>query len=114
MEFLGVLQTGAASTLPLAIVLIVVPPTIQHLVLGTHHLLPNSDTHFSSSQGSHNKKRHESAIVFGAGDSEQAIELQSSVSVQSWMDDSGKTGRALTVQGSNPSKGTVSDITFGA
>ncbi|KAJ7443595.1 hypothetical protein B0H11DRAFT_2250512 [Mycena galericulata] len=108
LEFIGVFSTGAASTLPLAIVLI----AIQHLILSTQHLHPNNDTHFSSSQsGSHNKNRRESAIVFGGGDSEQAIELQSSVSVQSRLDDSGKTSRALRAKAS---KGTVSDVTFGA
>ncbi|KAJ7433492.1 hypothetical protein B0H11DRAFT_2208857 [Mycena galericulata] len=112
LEFIGVFSTGAASTLPLAIVLIALPPAIQHLILSTQHLHPNNDTHFSSSQsGSHNKNRRESAIVFGGGDSEQAIELQSSVSVQSRLDDSGKTSRALRAKAS---KGTVSDVTFGA
>ncbi|KAJ7450506.1 hypothetical protein B0H11DRAFT_2331074 [Mycena galericulata] len=111
LEFIGVFSTGAASTMPLAIVLI----AVQHLILNTQHLTPDNDTHFSSSQpGSRNKNRHESPIEFGVVDSEQAIELQSSVSVQSRMDDFGKTGRALTVQDSNLSNATVPDITFGA
>ncbi|KAJ6506959.1 hypothetical protein C8R45DRAFT_514148 [Mycena sanguinolenta] len=110
MEFLGVLQTGAASTLPLAIVLI----AIQHLVLSTQNLSTNGDTQFGSSQsGSHNKNRRQSGIVFGAVDSGQAIELQSSMSVQSRMDDP-KTSRALTDKSSNPTKGELSDFTLAA
>ncbi|KAF7349816.1 putative Transmembrane protein [Mycena venus] len=110
MEFLGVLQTGAASTLPLAIVLI----AIQHLILSTQNLPSNKDTEFSSSQSaSHNKNQRQSAIVFGAVASGQAIELQSSVSVQSQIDDR-KTSRTLTDKYSNPSKGTLSDVTFAA
>ncbi|KAJ7841688.1 hypothetical protein B0H14DRAFT_2782275, partial [Mycena olivaceomarginata] len=103
MEFLGVLQTGAGSTLPLAIVLI----AIQHLILSTQNLPSNNDTQFSSSQsGSHNKNRRQSGIVFGAADSGQTIELQSSLSMQSRMDDP-KTSRALMDQSSNPSKATL-------
>ncbi|KAJ7825566.1 hypothetical protein B0H14DRAFT_2820227 [Mycena olivaceomarginata] len=103
MEFLGVLQTGAASTLPLAIVLI----AIQHLILSTQNLPSNNDTQFSSSRsGSNNKNRRQSGIVFGAADSGQNIELQSSLSMQSRMDDP-KTSRALTDQSSNPSKATL-------
>jgi hypothetical protein len=131
MEFLGVIQTGAASTLPLAIVLIgscvgglvslsscthpVLPPAIQHLVLSTQHLSSNNDPSFlSSSQShSHNKKRPRSSIVFGAGNSEQAIELESNLSMQSRMHDA-KTSRALTDKSSNPSKATLSDVTFAA
>lgn len=130
MEFLGVLQTGAASTLPLAIVLIgtcvydllqlrncthlVAPQAIQHLILSTQNLPSNNDTQFSSSQsGSHNKNRCQSGIVFGAADSGQTIELQSSLSMQSRMDDP-KASRALTDQSSNPSKATLSDVTFAA
>ncbi|KAJ7289227.1 hypothetical protein C8J57DRAFT_1277069 [Mycena rebaudengoi] len=111
MEFLGVIQTGAASTLPLAIVLI----AIQHLVLSTQHLSSNNDPSFlSSSQShSHNKKRPRSSIVFGAGNSEQAIELESNLSMQSRMHDA-KTSRALTDKSSNPSKATLSDVTFAA
>ncbi|KAF7366022.1 putative Transmembrane protein [Mycena venus] len=110
MEFLGVLQTGAASTLPLAIVLI----AIQHLILSTQHLPSSNDTDLSSSQsGSHTKIRRRSALVFGAGDSEQAIELQSRVSLESRMDDP-KTSRSLADEGGNPSKGTLSGVTFAA
>ncbi|KAJ6506939.1 hypothetical protein C8R45DRAFT_971047 [Mycena sanguinolenta] len=110
MEFLGVLQTGAASTLPLAIVLI----AIQHLVLSTQNLPTNEDTQFGSSQsGSYNKNRRQSGIVFGAVDSGQAIELQASMSVQSRMDDP-KTSRALTDKSSNPTKGELSDFTLAA
>ncbi|KAF7349997.1 putative Transmembrane protein [Mycena venus] len=108
MEFIGVLQTGAASTLPLAIVLI----AIQHLILSTQNLPSNKDTEFSSSQSaSHNKNQRQSAIVFGAVASGQAIELQSSVSVQSRIDYP-NISRALTGKSSNPSKGTLSDVTF--
>ncbi|KAJ7330954.1 hypothetical protein DFH08DRAFT_940201 [Mycena albidolilacea] len=95
MEFLGVLQTGAASTLPRAIVLIVPPPAIQHLILSTQNLPPNKDTDFSSSQSSsQNKNQRRSALVFGAVESGQAIEFQSNVSVQSLMDDP-KTSRRI-------------------
>ncbi|KAJ7501100.1 hypothetical protein B0H11DRAFT_2189068 [Mycena galericulata] len=45
LEFIGVFSTGAASTMPLAIVLI----AVQHLILNTQHLTPDNDTHFSSS-----------------------------------------------------------------
>ncbi|KAJ7796237.1 hypothetical protein B0H14DRAFT_2916051 [Mycena olivaceomarginata] len=92
MEFLGVLQTGAASTLPRLLL------SIQHLILSTQNLPSNNDTQFSSSQsGSHNKNRRQSGIT---------IELQSSLSMQSRMDDP-KTSRALTDQSSNPSKATL-------
>ncbi|KAJ7114255.1 hypothetical protein C8R44DRAFT_929027 [Mycena epipterygia] len=107
LEFLGLIQTGAASSLSLAIVLIVPPPAIQHLILGTQGLVSNNDTGLGSSQSrSPNKSRYQSAIVFGAGDCGQAIELQSSVFVQSRMDDS-QTSRAPTDKGSNPNKEDV-------
>ncbi|KAJ7244655.1 hypothetical protein B0H12DRAFT_1129179 [Mycena haematopus] len=109
MEFIGVLHTGAASTLPLAIVLI----AIQHLILSTHHLSPKNDTNSSFSQsGSHKNRRH-SAIVFGGADTGQGFELQSSLSMQSRMEDP-KTSCALTDKRSNPSKETFSGVTFAA
>ncbi|KAJ6556021.1 hypothetical protein B0H19DRAFT_1262141 [Mycena capillaripes] len=110
MEFLGVLQTGAASTLPLALVLI----AIQHLILSTQNLSPNNETSWGSLQPrSHNTNRRHSTIVFGARDSGQAFELQSHVFVQSRMDDP-KNSRGPTDESSNPSKGTVHDMTFEA
>jgi len=124
LEFVGLIQTGAASTLSLAIVLIgayvrrglvslrscthpVPPPAIQHLILSTQGLASNNDKDLGSSQSrSRNKSQPQSAIVFGAGDSGQAIELQSNVFVQSRMDDT-KTSRAATTKGSNPNKEDV-------
>ncbi|KAJ7692534.1 hypothetical protein B0H17DRAFT_1061203 [Mycena rosella] len=105
LEFLGVLQTGAASTLPLAIVLI----AVQHLILSTQHRPSSNDTSLGASQPrSHNKKGRQSAIVFGTMGSGEAIELQSSVSM-----DGSKANRAQTDKSSNPSKETLSpDFTF--
>ncbi|KAJ6524207.1 hypothetical protein B0H19DRAFT_1276653 [Mycena capillaripes] len=92
LEFLGLIQTGAASTLSLAIVLI----AIQHLILSTQGLASNNDEGLGSSQShSHSKNRRQSAIVFGAGDSGQGIELQSIVFLQSQMDDP-RIRRAMT------------------
>ncbi|KAJ7868309.1 hypothetical protein B0H13DRAFT_2558844 [Mycena leptocephala] len=104
LEFLGVLQTGAASTLPLAIVLI----AIQHLILSTQHLASNNDTRSlgESQSHSHNKngrRQSASTVVFGAAESTQAIELQSGV----FMDNT-KTSRAPTDGSSNHTKGMLS------
>jgi hypothetical protein len=125
LEFVGLIHTGAASTLSLAIVLIgtylrgLVPlrspthpvplPAIQHLILGTQRS-SNNDTvrlgapHSQSSPG--DKSRRKSAIVFGAVESGRAIELQSSVFAKSRMNDS-QTSRAPTDKESNPNKEDV-------
>jgi hypothetical protein len=124
LEFLGVLQTGAASTLPLAIVLIgtfirallslrscthpVALPAIQHLILSTQHLASNNDTRSlgESQSHSHNKNRRRqsaSTVVFGAAESTQAIELQSGVFMNNT-----KTSRAPTDGSSNHTKGMLS------
>ncbi|KAJ6623628.1 hypothetical protein B0H10DRAFT_2213310 [Mycena sp. CBHHK59/15] len=103
---------GAASTLPLAIVLI----AVQHLILSTQRLASdNNDESLGSSRShSHNKDVRQSTVVFGAGDAGQAIELQSDVfavtetHVQPRMDDS-KTSHAPTDESSNPSKVALSD-----
>ncbi|KAJ7913577.1 hypothetical protein B0H13DRAFT_2326264 [Mycena leptocephala] len=104
LEFLGVLQTGAASTLPLAIVLI----AIQHLILSTQHLASNNDTRSLGESQSHSRNKNgrrqsASTVVFGAAESTQAIELQSGV----FMDNT-KTSRAPTDGSSNHTKGMLS------
>jgi hypothetical protein len=125
LEFVGLIQTGAASTLSLAIVLIgtylrglaslrsrthaVPPPAIQHLILGTQGSASNETVRLGapgpqSSTG--DKSRRQSAIVFGAVESGRAIELQSSVFAQSQMDDS-QTSRVPTDKESNPIKEEV-------
>ncbi|KAJ7883783.1 hypothetical protein B0H13DRAFT_919695 [Mycena leptocephala] len=105
LEFVGLIQTGAASTLSLAIVLI----AIQHLILGTQGSASNETVRLGapgpqSSTG--DKSRRQSAIVFGAVESGRAIELQSSVFAQSQMDDS-QTSRVPTDKESNPIKEEV-------
>jgi hypothetical protein len=124
LEFVGLIHTGAASTLSLAIVLIgtylrgliplrspthpVPPPAIQHLILGTQGSTSNNDTvRLGAPQSSPgDKSRRQSAIVFGAVESGLAIDLQSSVFAKSRMDDS-QTSHAQTDKDSNPNKEDV-------
>ncbi|KAJ7883789.1 hypothetical protein B0H13DRAFT_2046272 [Mycena leptocephala] len=104
LEFVGLIHTGAASTLSLAIVLI----AIQHLILGTQGSTSNNDTvRLGAPQSSPgDKSRRQSAIVFGAVESGLVIDLQSSVFAKSRMDDS-QTSHAQTDKDSNPNKEDV-------
>ncbi|KAJ6602928.1 hypothetical protein B0H10DRAFT_2230111 [Mycena sp. CBHHK59/15] len=109
----GVFYTGAASTLPLAVVLI----AVQHLILGTQHFASeNNDSSFSFSSRSrpHNQNVRKSTIAQlfnSAGDTGQDLETQSGVFAVIEMDaqprmDEFKTSCAPSKSG-NPSGSKV-------
>ncbi|KAJ7784870.1 hypothetical protein DFH07DRAFT_975198 [Mycena maculata] len=76
LEFAHVFDSGAASTLPLAVVLI----AVQHLILSTQHLTPEE----GGSTEPHRRSQRTSRSgppVFNRSDDTQDVELQSGVFV---------------------------------
>ncbi|KAJ7648496.1 hypothetical protein B0H17DRAFT_429938 [Mycena rosella] len=80
LEFAGLMSTGAASTLPLAVVMI----AAQHLILSTQRLTsdePSSTDDFRPSQGQSVLVASGPARFFHANTTTQDVELQSGVFV---------------------------------
>ncbi|KAJ7490355.1 hypothetical protein B0H11DRAFT_2191585 [Mycena galericulata] len=98
LEFAGVFTTGAASTLPLAVVLI----AVQHLILSTQRLASDeaifTDEYRQSTSGSAGMS---GPPRFISGSNTQDVELQSGVFVVTETTDDGKPNYSPAKQKSN-------------